>query len=315
MNDLDALLAEVEAEAERLRAEPGWPTEAEEAIAQHLSATAPAGAVRPSLDRLVTAIEEASFIRIDVPTASARPPVKLAKVVLTRLLTFWFRFVVDQVTSLGVTTARTLRTVAGRLEEVERRLDQIDAVPAAAGAARLPDATGGDHAFDAWRDDLVRLALAAGGRILYADEHTAELVAELQVAGADAYGLSRDGERFDTTLELRHGDLLAHLGAVGADALGGVVLAGSPDRLDGPSFRALVAALAQAVRPGGTLAVAAEAPWSWRARVGSVEADLASGRPLSADTWLGALHEAGFTATVAHTDDGRSYLVTARQGS
>ena len=60
------------------------------------------------------------------------------------------------------------------------------------------------------------------------------------------------------------------------------------------------------------VAVAAEAPWSWQVRVGPVEADLATARPLSADTWLGALHEAGFLATAVHADDGQSYLVTAR---
>ena len=309
--DLDALLAEVEAEAARRRASPGWPTEAEERIAQHLARTAPSADVRPSLDRLVTAIEEASFIRIDVPTTSARRPVALVKVALRKLLSFWFRYVVDQITALGVTTARTVRAVVGRLEELERRLDRVEAVPLE--AAELPVVSGASLALDTWRAELVRLAVAAGGRSLYADHRAAEVVAELHAAGADAYGLEREGDPFDTSLELRHGDLLAHLAAVEEGGLACALLAGCTERLDGASFRALVNAAARALRPDATLAVTSEAPWSWQARVGPVESDLAGGRPLAADTWLARLHEVGFVATAVHAEDGRTYLVTARR--
>jgi len=198
---------------------------------------------------------------------------------------------------------------------VERRLDRVEAVPDAPTApeAELPATPAGGQALDAWRHELLGLAVAAGGRTLYADERSAELVAELQVAGADAYGLERTGDPFDTSLELRHGEILTHLGTVADGALACVLLAGCAERLNGPSFRALVAALGRALRAGGTLAVTAEAPWSWQARVGSTEADLAVGRPLSADTWLGQLHEAGFEATARHAEGGRTYLVTARR--
>lgn len=308
--DLDGLIAEVEAEAARRRGAPGWPAEAEVRIGQHLARTAPVVDVRPSLDRLVTSIEEASFIRIDVPTASSRRPVTLMKTVLRKLLNFWFRFVVDQVTALGITTARTVRAVVGRLEDVERRLDQIEALPGE--AAELPAAAQPSEALDAWRPELVRLAVEAGRRALYADHQAAALVAELQAAGADAYGLDRAGDPFDTSLELRHGDLLAHLATVEDAALGCVLLAGCTERLDGGSFASLVGALARVLRPGGTLGLVAESPWSWQVRVGPAEADLALGRPLSADTWLGRLHDAGFSATAAHAGNGRSYLVSAQ---
>lgn len=308
--DLDALIAEVESEAAERRRSPGWPIEAEARIADHLAKNAPAPDVRPTLHRLVTAIEEASFITIDVPTASSRRPVTALKVLLKKLLAFWFRFVVDQVTALGVTTARTVRAVVVRVEEVERRLDRVDAqIPQ---ASQLPAAADAGPALATWRSELVRLAAAAGGRTLCADQQATELQAELQAAGADAYGLERIGDPFDTSLELRHGDLLGHLGDVDEDALGCAVLAGCTDRLDGASFPSLVRELARVLRPGGTLAVTAEAPWAWQLRVGSVEADLAAARPFSADTWLAHLHDAGFVATAVHADDGQSYLVTAR---
>lgn len=308
--DLDGLIAEVEAEAAARRLSPGWPLEAEGRIAEHLARTAPAPDVRPTLHRLVTAIEEASFISIDAPTASSRRPVTLMKGLLKKALGFWFRFVVEQITALGVTTARSVRAVVIRLEEVERRLDHVDAQTLE--AAQLPDAPEPSPALDVWRAELVRLGLAAGGRTLCADRDALGLAAALQADGADAYGLERDGDPFDTSLELRHGDLLTHLAAVDEGALGCVLLAGSADRLDRTSFASLVAALARVLRNGGTLAVAAEAPWSWQVRVGPVEADLAPARPLSADTWLAQLHDAGFAATATHAEDGRSYLVTGR---
>lgn len=309
--DLDALIIEVEADAQRRRQASAWPSEAEAKIAQHLASMAPAPDVRPSLDRLVTAIEESSFIRIDVPTASTRPPVTLMKTVLTRLLMFWFRFVIDQVTAMGVTTAGSIRAVVGRLEEVERRIDHMEALPPE--PTELPAAASPSPALDAWRQELVRLAVAASGRALYADERATELVSELQASGADAYGLERGGDPFGTSLELRHGDLLAHLATVGDNALGCALLAGCTERLDGVSFSALLGALARALGPRSTLVATAEAPWSWRERVGPVEADLAQGRPLSAETWLAHLHEAGFIATARYAEDGKSYLVTARR--
>lgn len=308
--DLDALIAEVEAEAATRRKSPEWPSGTEARIAEHLAQAAPAPDVRPTLHRLVTAIEEASFITIDVPTASSRRPVTMVKVLLKKLLAFWFRFVVDQITALGVTTARSVRAVVMRLEEVERRVDHVAARTPA--ATQLPVAAGAIPALDAWRPELIRLAAAADGRTLCADSGAPELVGELVAGGADAYGLEREGDPFDTTLELRHGDLLGHLAAVDEDALGGLLLVGSTDRLDAASFATLVSAASRVLHPGGTLAVAAEAPWSWQVRVGPVEADLATARPLSADTWLAALHEAGFLATAVHADDGQSYLVTAR---
>jgi hypothetical protein len=49
----------------------------------------------------------------------------------------------------------------------------------------------------------------------------------------------------------------------------------------------------RAVRPGGTVAIIGRDPWAWAEHVGPIRADLATGRPLSSQTWTQLLTEQG----------------------
>jgi len=100
-SDLDQLISEVESEAARRRAAPGYPHDLEARIEAELARQAPAPSGRVSLERLVTAVEEASYISIDVPVTASRREYTYVKTVLKRGMAWYLRHVADQVSSLG----------------------------------------------------------------------------------------------------------------------------------------------------------------------------------------------------------------------
>ena len=114
---LDQLISEVESEAARRRAGPGYPYDLEARIEAQLARQAPAPSGRVSLEGLVTAVQEASVISIDAPVNASRREYAYVKTVLKRGLAWYLRHIADQVSSLGYATARTLRAITVDLED------------------------------------------------------------------------------------------------------------------------------------------------------------------------------------------------------
>jgi hypothetical protein len=310
---LDLLLGEVEAEAARRRAAPGYPHELEAQIEAELARQAPSPSARLSLEHLVTAVEEASFVNIDVPVAASRREYAYAKRALKRAMAWYMRHVANQVSALGFATARTLRAVTARIEDVEQRLGDLERSEGADDALLMPDAPAAESYLEEWIGTLTEQMAGVAGRVLYADADSDAVVARLRAAGLDAYGLTRDAGKYQLSPDVRHADLIAHLDSVGDEALGAVLLAGCTDAINGAGLRAVIDGLDRCTQPGAVVAVVAEAPWWWRERQDPVEADMADARPLAAETWLAALHRAGFKATAAYGRGGRSYGLVARR--
>ena len=149
--------------------------------------------------------------------------------------------------------------------------------------------------------------------MLCADVEVDEVVARLRGDGLDAYGLTRDGSPYLLSPDVRHGDLIAHLGSVGDEALGATILAGCTNAMNGPSLRAVLQELGRCIGAEGVVVAVSEAPWWWHHHVHPVEADTAEARPLQAETWLAGLHDVGFDATATYSPDGHSYAVIARR--
>jgi hypothetical protein len=306
---LDLLVGEVEAEAARRRAAPGYPHELEAQIEAELARQAPTPTGRLSLDRLVTSVEEAAFINIDAPATASRREFTYLKGALKRGLAWYLRHVANQVSTLGFATARTLRAVTSHIAEIEERLAALEGAGEGANVSGLPAHDEPAGYLSSWLEEVSGQLKGLGGRVLYADADADPTVAALRAAGLDAYGLTREGSPYQLSPDIRHGDLVAHLDSVGEGALGAVMLAGCADAMDGSSLKAVVERLTRTVGNGGGVVVVAEAPWWWRIRLGPEAADLADARPLAAETWLAALHRAGFEGTAAYADDGRSYAV------
>jgi hypothetical protein len=282
-------------------------------IEAELARQAPGPSGRVPLESLVTAVEEASFISIDAPVTASRREYTYLKTALKRGTAWYLRHVADQVSSLGYATVRTLRAVTVRLEDIEQRVAAVEQRSASDVAGSLPERTDTDSYLSQWLDEIAAKLAGADGRVLCADVGVDEVVARLRGDGLDAYGLTRDGSPYLLSPDIRHGDLIAHLGSVGDGALGATVLAGCTNAMNGPSLRAVLRELGRCIASGGVVAAISEAPWWWHHRVDPVEADTAGARPLQAETWLAGLHDAGFEATATYSPDGHSYALIARR--
>jgi hypothetical protein len=312
-SDLDQLIGEVESEAARRRAGPGYPHDLEVRIEAELARQAPAPSGRVSLERLVAAVEEASLISIDAPINASRREYAYVKTVLKRGMAWYLRHVADQVSSLGCATARTLRAVTVRLEDIEERVAAVEHRGGRDAAESLPAPSDTESYVSQWLDQVAGQLAGVPGRVLCADVQVDEIVARLRGDGLDAYGLTRDGSPYLLSPDVRHGDLIAHLGSVGDGALGATILAGCTNAMNGPSLRAVVQELGRCVGSDGVVVAVSEAPWWWHHHVLPVEADTAEARPLQAETWLAGLADVGFDATAAYDSDGHSYAVIARR--
>jgi hypothetical protein len=160
----------------------------------------------------------------------------------------------------------------------------------------------------AWFRAVEEVAPVSGGRFLYAGEDAANRARQLQEQGVDAYGFVPSGDIYNDEVDVRHGDLADHLTSVADKSLSGVVLSEPVCRVERGRLAGMVAELA---RVASSVSVVSEAPWWWSLRVGEPSADLASERPLAAETWIALLDRAGFAATAAYDPDGRSYMVSA----
>ena len=279
--DLDRVLREIDEEVRARRASGDFPPGMERDLDVVFAQFAPPTLSGDDLDALVQAAERSSFIQARPPTASRIPAVSLLKKVEQKLLGWFFNFLAQQVTAFAGITVQALRQIAGRVEALEHATPGANPALAAVGrgTASMPPLAGALEALG-----------AVDGRVLVPDE----------VAAA---GLSN---AYATTDEVDE-----HLLHVDDDALAGLVLAGIVDRAPLGTQLALVERAARVLRPGGRIAVVASSPARWGA-ANPVEADLAPGRPLHAETWAHLLELHGFTAVAVAPGDEQSVITATR---
>jgi hypothetical protein len=303
--DLDRLIGELETEAARRRAEPGYPHDADARLHFELARRAPRPSRSSAMQEVVTRVEEvasADTSALHRSSPDARSSRRQDREVLRRRL----EELDGRVTSLGMATAAAFHALIGRLEQLEERVRHLEPrddepVPSSSPPAK-------SAALAQWRGRLPE-TLATGERVLYAQSEADGVVADLRAEGIDAYAVTGDDSGHRPGPDVSSGDLLTHLRAVADDALGAVVLAGTPETMSPPAVGPLVAELR---RVAGAVVIISEAPWWWRLRVGAVRADLAEGRPLDPDTWLHAFHAVAMAGTAEYDPTGESYRVVVR---
>ncbi len=301
--DLDRLIGELETEAARRRADPAYPHDADARLHFELARMAPHPPRAEALHEIVAQVDE--VVAVDAAsTADVAPTGRRGhdREATSRHL----QRLDGRVAALGLAVAGAFHAVAARLEQLEERVRLLE--PYATEGATSPLADDTVDVTAPWRAGLAD-AVPPGRRVLYAQSHADEVVAELRAAGVDAYGVTTTGPRHQPGPDVRWAELLTHLRAVDDDALGAVVLAGDTVMLAPRTIAPVVAELGRVTE---TIVVISEAPWWWRLRLGAVNADLAPARPLDPDTWLHAFHAVALAGTAQYDPDGRSYRVVVR---
>jgi len=302
--DLDRLIGELETEAARRRAEPGYPHDADARLHFELARMAPHPPGSEALRELVAQVEEtaasgtAPWTDADSEPAGSRRRLQVLRRHLEQMN--------SKVTSLGLATAAAVDALAGRLELLEDRVGHLE--PPAPDTSVASPPPGPSDTMEQWRNRLAE-SLPAGGRVLYATDGAEEVVAQLRAAGVDAYGLTATGPRHQPGPDVRRQEVVDHLHAVPDGALGAVLLVGPPEAMSPHGVGPLVAELGRVAR---MVVVVSEAPWWWRLRLGAVDADLAPGRPLHPDTWLHAFHDVAMAGSAEYDSWGHSYRVVVR---
>ncbi len=310
--DLDRLIGELETEAARRRAEPGYPHDADAQLHFELARMAPNPRRAVPVREVIAQLEELAAPN----TTTARDP-GAGPASRRRDRQAWAEHLEQlegRVRALAAASADALGAVADRLEHLEH-LEHGEHREGSAPhgqpevGADTERGTGPDEsgALAQWQSRLAE-SLVTGGRVLYAQSQAESVVAALRDAGVDAYGVVGTGPP-QPGPDVRSGDLLTHLRSVPDAGLGAVVLTGVPETMAPLDVGPLTTELGRVAR---CVVIVSESPWWWRLRLGPVEADLARGRPLHPDTWLHAFHELSMSGTAEYDAGGRSYRVVVR---
>lgn len=300
--DLDLVLAEIHAEAARLRSEEGGSLE--ETLDQAFRRHTPGDLDSADTGEAFARLDALTAVSIPVPDAAPRPGRAewkrsilrgIGAVLRSNPVARLLRMATSEITAFNAAVVRLLRRIDTRVANLEARSGQPStAVRLAADQATVPSPS----------PTLVAAVVGAlgapAGRVLHAGCGRGEIVAALGDAGIGAYGVDpRRALHVDALragLDVRGEDPRAHLAALPSGILGAVILDGSVDRLGVNEQVALLDDAVRATAPGGRIIVVL----SERTGPSAVAADLAGGHRLLPATWH---HLLSLRSTVVHDID------------
>ncbi len=275
--------------------------------------------------------EAAGMIDAEVPVSSRRPAGRFVKRLLRKAISWYMRFVVQQVRHSAQSIMRVLHMMDERLGSVEARMGELCARAEAAGAGapqvvRLASAAWRGRP-DVFMDDVAGAMLSAGletARVLHAECGKGEVVSYLRARAIDAYGVDSslvpdvggDHRSAGDGLDLRLAAVTDHLSGLADGELAGVLLSGCVDCMTADEDLRLLGLCARKVRSGGVVAVVGTYPRAWQSAVPRVVTDLARGRPLHPETWEELFRAAGIGSIIVSRDaSGGAVALDARSGT
>ena len=306
--DIHKLAAEIEAEVRARRAAGEYPPGFERELDRLFDRFAPPE-VSNDFDAALERSEDLVIVDPVIPVASNSPVLGIVKRVMSKLLGWYHVWLAQQISALATAINNALRLLGGRVDELEHLTGDIARTRGI--GARVP-ARRDDTA---WATATTNALSGCAGRIALVECGEGALLAALVDAGLDAYGVEPRAIVADVALarglEVRIDDGAAHLHAVAAEALGGLVLRGLVERAPLGELLLLIDAAAAKLAPGGRLVVCSLQRDAWGRGDTAAEADLVPGRPLHPDTWLAVLPEQGFGDVRVEAAGADAYVVTA----
>jgi len=306
--DMQKLAGEIEAEVRARRAAGEYPPGFERDLDRLFDRFAPPE-VSTDFDAALERAEDLVIIDPVIPVASRNAGLGAVKRVEARLLSWYHVWLAQQISALATAINTAMRLLGARVEELEHVTG--DVARARGVGARLP-AIRDDTV---WTSAVVDACKECNGRVAVVECGDGALLAALVDAGLDGYGVEPRATIADAArargLEVRTDDGTAHLHAVGAGALGGLVLRGLVERAQLGELLLLVDAAASKLATGGRLVVCSMRASAWGEGATAAEADLVAGHPLHPETWRAVLPEQGFSDVEVHEAGAGAYVVTA----
>lgn len=300
--DLGRIQAEINEEVRRRRAAGDFPPGLERELDSLFARYAPAGS-GDDFEEVLNSAETQSFIHADVPTESRLRPLVYAKRGLRKLMAWYLRFVVQQVTAFAGAITRAVRLLGQRVTTLET----VTVVAAERTLAELRERRAGPD-LSAFTDLVVTELAGAQRRVLHTECGSGDLLLTLAGKGLEVYGVepveSLVTEASRAGLDARADDALVHLRAVPDGSLGGLILSGCVDALPLGEVLEVADRAAAVLAPGAKLVVLSSGPAAWARRLDPVVADLAPGRPLHPETWRQLLEARGLTDIGVEACDG-----------
>jgi hypothetical protein len=306
--DFHKLAAEIEAEVRARRAAGEYPPGFERELDRMFNRFAPPE-VSNDFDAAIERAEDLVIIEPVIPVASNSPVLGVVKRVMSKLVGWYHVWLTQQISALATAINTALRLLGGRVVELEHITGDV---ARARGVGARIAAKRDDGAWSKLVTDALR---GCPGRVALVECGDGALLDALVRVGLDAYGVEPRAAVADDALtrglEVRIDDGAAHLHAVGAAALGGLVLRGLVERAPLGELLLLVDAAAAKLAPGGRLVVCSLRREAWGREGTAAEADLVAGHPLHPDTWIAVLPEQGFADVQVSTAGADAYVVTA----
>ncbi|MGH9301128.1 MAG: hypothetical protein ACRD0I_12310 [Acidimicrobiales bacterium] len=290
---LTEVMDQIQAEVRKRRAAGDFPPSEERRLDRIFARFTPVGDTDGHFAEALKKADRSAYIDIEVPTASEKPGVSQLKRTLRRLMAWYLNYLVQQLVHFTSATMRVLHLMDERVTELE-----LEVAGRRAPALEDPDEAVVASDLSEWDDFVVDYMGGTSGRVLHAECGEGGILARLQGAAVDAYGVDSRARLLDAParagLDVRLEEPFDHIGAVADAGLSGLILSGFPDRMPLGAQRRLVTLARTKLARGGRFVLVGTCPRAWSQMVGEVGADLAPGHPLHGATWAHLLEAAGF---------------------
>lgn len=302
--DLNKVRLEIEQEANKKRTQDDSIKDLERQLNLTFARFAPVDASISDLEAVIARVEEASNIDLLSPMQGSKLA-QFAKRLIRKAIRWYIRWIVEQLAGFGHATAKALSLLRIRVEALEKSSNQgleQELHRFAFDQRSLQESLDVEKIsvrnLDYWGPAILEVLKGVTGRICVGEAGTGELLGYLRRHSLNAYGIEPFKQAYleaqSKGLEVRNGEVTAHLEVLGSSVLSALVLTGCVDTYSASRKAELLDFANKALTKGGILIILSSYPDTWGQDLSLVQKDLTPGRPFYPETWQQLLKNKDF---------------------